>query len=659
MINNFCLFFPLEMGKSTTLKKDKEESGNANLADKLAELDPDFCDFLKDEDQELLNELKNETDSGSDFEMGDEDAEESDDDDEIAKKLDAEGSDDEDLESDEESDLDVVSSGDEEDEVGAEMAGSMGLKILTMGMIKEWSTELEELLNGNSTEAKARKAIDQVVSSLRCAADKMMPAKGKEKKKGDKKKRGNDASDSEGEGKPKEKKKKSASLAKLFDHVGAKEFNAVVKLCISRLVPSFITLLENGKKVDKKTTMMQRAHQLRCSEVWGRLKLSLRVYIETVVDLIKYSTDEQVSSELVAHLNTDDSQLLVFAVPSVRKSLIQTVVSIWSKGHLVVSKELIEQCQGLIINMVQHCPPAKFGVLYERVFRRLYRAYMSACKFSAKNSSENAEQSIELMKNHLAKFVLIAPNPATSHALAFVKTRHLCAQLRAAMSAATSEGRQKASKIVLSWPFLRCIDLWIEVVCRSPSDHTVQQLAYPLSQLTIGTARLQNSPRFYPLRFHCIRYLNRLAKNTDCFIPIVPLILDIFTMTDFNVAASTKGVAKGEQRKVVSLKGLLHFAESHLRDSGAEGGMLDAVVHDLVYYATAETLAAYSHRVAFPEMVLALLVRLRKFVKVCFHFYTVEGFFSTFQRCIGLSRSSLCRSFEKLTCQDRRKCEMD
>ena len=58
-------------------------------------------------------------------------------------------------------------------------------------------------------------------------------------------------------------------------------------------------------------------------------------------------------------------------------------------------------------------------------------------------------------------------------------------------------------------------------------DQTLQELVYPLVQITMGTASLMPSAAFFPFRLHCASLLIALSRQTKVYIPVATLLLEV------------------------------------------------------------------------------------------------------------------------------------
>lgn len=61
---------------------------------------------------------------------------------------------------------------------------------------------------------------------------------------------------------------------------------------------------------------------------------------------------------------------------------------------------------------------------------------------------------------------------------------------------------------------VNCLELWSRVLAAHAPAGTLQPLAYPLSQLLLGAARLVPTPKYFPVRLRLVRALNRLGQDT-------------------------------------------------------------------------------------------------------------------------------------------------
>ena len=90
---------------------------------------------------------------------------------------------------------------------------------------------------------------------------------------------------------------------------------------------------------------------------------------------------------------------------------------------------------------------------------------------------------------------------------------------------------------------MNCLELWTGAVCAYASEPDFRPLAYPLTQIIAGVARLVPTARYFPLRLRCARMLNRIATSTGTFIPVSTLLLDMLEMKELN-RPPTGGIGK-------------------------------------------------------------------------------------------------------------------
>lgn len=81
---------------------------------------------------------------------------------------------------------------------------------------------------------------------------------------------------------------------------------------------------------------------------------------------------------------------------------------------------------------------------------------------------------------------------------------------------------------------MNCLELWTGAICAYSSEADLHPLAYPLTQVLSGVARLVPTARYFPLRLRCVRMLNRIAASTGTFIPVAMLLLDMLDMKELN-----------------------------------------------------------------------------------------------------------------------------
>lgn len=106
------------------------------------------------------------------------------------------------------------------------------------------------------------------------------------------------------------------------------------------------------------------------------------------------------------------------------------------------------------------------------------------------------------------------------------------------------------------------------------------------------------TPRYYPLRFHCINALTVLSNATGVFIPVLPFVLEVFDITDFNKKHATISV------KPVNFSFLLKLNKQQLQDKSFKDVLIDTIYDNLILLFQGQ-----SHDIAFPEIALPFILR--------------------------------------------------
>lgn len=109
---------------------------------------------------------------------------------------------------------------------------------------------------------------------------------------------------------------------------------------------------------------------------------------------------------------------------------------------------------------------------------------------------------------------------------------------------------QEAFRKVYEWKYMNCLELWTGAISAYSSEADLSPLAYPLTQIISGVARLVPTARYFPLRLRCVRMLNRIAASTGTFIPVAMLLLDMLDMKELN-RPPTGGVGKAIDLRTV------------------------------------------------------------------------------------------------------------
>ncbi|KIR51844.1 nucleolar complex protein 2 [Cryptococcus gattii Ru294] len=244
--------------------------------------------------------------------------------------------------------------------------------------------------------------------------------------------------------------------------------------------------------------------------------------------------------------------------------------------------------------------------------RNIYRSLLPPLR----NTTPHTLPSLNLMKNTASELYQLAPSLSYQHAFGFI--RMLAVHLRNVVRSSTTGkagDNQQAFKAVYNWQYVHCIDFWSQVLAGAASvenqkanaglESPLKPLVYPLVQIALGAVRLLPSSRYFPLRFHILHSLLRIVSRTGTYIPLAPFLLEILDSTEFRRANPKKGTIKP-----LDFEYIIRAPAAYPKTRVFQEGLGEELVFLLGEYH-----AAVSTQIAFPEMVLPVILTIKKHIK--------------------------------------------
>ncbi|XP_020615679.1 nucleolar complex protein 2 homolog isoform X3 [Orbicella faveolata] len=363
-----------------------------------------------------------------------------------------------------------------------------------------------------------------------------------------------------------------------FKVEGDTVFNAIIQLCLKQVYPVLFhhvggTHNKHGKRV------LPSSHTK-----WSQVKTPVKHYLNDVLQLLRTLAEPSMLCVILRHAQQLSPYYACF--PKVARAFIKRSVRMWSRGE-----EHVRVLAFLGIRNVATMMPSS---LLEFSVKQLYMNFVKNTKFT----SPKTKPVITFMQNSLVEIFSLDDHLTYQHG--FVYIRQLAIHLRNAIMQ-----KKKASyQSVYNWQYIHCLHLWCRIVSEVKSNGLLDPLIYPLVQTVIGAIKLVPAARYYPLRFHCIRSLNLLSQSTDTYIPVAPFLLEILESAEFNKKT------KMSTAKPTEFSCILKVSKQQLGTKPYQ----DAVV-DHIFELLLEFFSVHAHSIAFPEIALPAVVRLRKFIK--------------------------------------------
>ncbi|XP_043701558.1 nucleolar complex protein 2 homolog isoform X2 [Telopea speciosissima] len=516
----------MEEANAPFSKSRKKARKHVEQLQRLQEKDPEFYEFLKEHDKELL-EFDDDIDQDTETDV-DEKALQEDDETDVDEKA---------LQEDDETDV-----YDKEHRAGVRRTVQEPTKnVITMAMVDSWCSAIKE----NSKLG----AIRSLMRAFRTACH-----------------HGDDGGEE-----PSSK----------FSILSSSVFNKIMLFVLNEMDVILRRLLKFPASGGKKEAIIN----LKSTRQWKNHGNLVKSYLGNALHVLNQMTDTEMISFTLRRLRY--SSVFLAAFPSFLRKYIKVTLHFWGTGGGALPVVSFLFIRDLCIRVGADC--------LDECFKGLYKAYVLNCQ------SVNATklQHLQFLANCVIELCGVDLPIAYQHAFVFI--RQLAMILREALNMKTKESYKK----VYGWKFMSCLELWTGAICAYSSEPDFQPLAYPLTQIISGVARMVPTARYFPLRLRCARMLNRIAASTSMFVPVSFLLLDMLEMKELN-RRPTGGVGKA-----VDLHTLLKVQKPVLKTRAFQEACVFSVIEEL-----AEHLAQWSYSIAFFELAFIPTVRLRSFCKI-------------------------------------------
>ncbi|KJE97350.1 Noc2l protein [Capsaspora owczarzaki ATCC 30864] len=544
--------------KKQTAMLESEVDAHRSQLERLKKKDPEFYEFLRNNDKKLLAFGETDEDLAADL-----------------------GDDDEELDEDDMGDADLIADHDDDDEDGSDMDNATAKSFkarkeaqkLTIDRINGWAQVL--------AQKHSLKALRHVVVSFRIACH---------------------MNDGVNDATPESEKraKNPAREFAMYRIDSPAVYNAAIAVALKQGVATFMHLLGGASTAAMDTAAAgeeasaPKPKLLSQHKNWGKMRVLVKSFTSNALHLLRQLTDDNLTSFVLQNLERATALFAPF--PKISRALLKTLLDLWSHAH-----EQVRVMAFLGIRRMALICPYPF---LDLCLKSIYLTFVRNSRFTNAQSMPL----IQFMLNCVVELYGIDMWSTYQHA--FVYIRQLAIHLRSALTLKKKE----AYRNVYNWQFLHCLTAWTRVLSAYASterraqsggaESVLAPLVYPLAQILGGTIRLIPTARYFPLRFHCIGNMNALSAATGTFIPVLPYIVEVFESSDMKkrfVASTTKPVDFGLLVKV---------AKTFTRSKVFQDTVMESTLFLLL-----EHVSIHAFAIGFPELALPALIQLKRVLK--------------------------------------------
>ncbi|XP_023304559.2 nucleolar complex protein 2 homolog [Lucilia cuprina] len=501
--------------KEVSDKTSKKKKGHKQDLEGLKDIDPEFYDFLKKNDKQLLEfNLLDSDDDDDDQDKEEAKVNKKDKSKKAKKQQDSDSEEEMDMDEEDEDDdddgkyhkpsgeLEVASDESDYEAEDEPSVGPDGTQKITLNLLRQWQLQLEKNNVPIDTVRKVIQAFSSALLSISPDSDQNVPM--------------------------------------AYKVVGSAAFNGVIQLCVLHLQPAILRYLN----VTPRSSI-----PLHKTKKWNKVRGCLRYYLTDLIRLVEQVSSANILSVLLKHLHQMAGMVAPFS--TLGKTILKRLIVLWSTGD-----ETVRVISFLCILKITRNQQA---TMLNHVLKAMYLSYVRNSKFV----SPNTLPAINFMRRSLVEMFALDLNVTYQHAFLYI--RQLAIHLRNAVILKKKDSFQAC----YNWQYINSLRLWSDLLGTTSDKPQLQPLVYPLVTITFGVIRLIPTAQYFPLRFHCIQSLIDLAKSTHTFIPVLPLILEVLKSNTFNRKHTTVSMKPMQFTCILRLnKGQL--AENGFRDEVVE-----------------------------------------------------------------------------------------
>ena len=368
---------------------------------------------------------------------------------------------------------------------------------------------------------------------------------------------------------------------------------------------------DNGKKEAIDANKPFNPRHLAKSIRWTQLKLPIQSFMKATLHLMSEAKEAKLLTFIIKSLENFVPYLSAY--PRLGKALLKTLTSLWSStSDATTGYQTVRLNAFLRIRQLALTQPFPF---IEQCLKTTYLSYAKCAKFANAATVTSLLPTLTFMGNCVVE--LYSLDYASSYQHAFVYIRQLALHLRSALQKKTPE----AFRVVYCWQYMHCLKLWAAVLAAScgngeegAKDETslMRSLIYPLVEIIFGVAKLVPTSRHLPLRLHCVRFLQQLASSSETFIPTTSLLLEAFDLKE--VSMNPKRVkSRGNDVQGVRLPIILKLPKDGALRTAEQ---LDACLGEVFLLLNREV-DLYKYSAGCPEFTIRICQRLRKVSNLC------------------------------------------